>query len=139
MTRLIKHRPPFLMMALGTAFYVVGFSMFGFVSTYWLFALAIVVITIGEMIVVPTSQALAANFAPEAMRGRYMAMFSLLWMIPATFGPGAAGYILDNFNPNLLWYIGGILCAVSSLSYVLLHSRLKSQPRFATAAAEAAD
>jgi len=73
------------------------------------------------------------------MRGRYMAMFSLLWMIPATFGPGAAGYILDNFNPNLLWYIGGILCAVSSLSYVLLHSRLKSQPRFATAAAEAAD
>jgi MFS family permease len=139
MTRLIKHRPPFLMMALGTAFYVVGFSMFGFVSTYWLFALAIVVITIGEMIVVPTSQALAANFAPEAMRGRYMAMFSLLWMIPATFGPGAAGYILDNFNPNLLWYIGGILCAVSSLSYVLLHSRLKSQPRFAPAAAEAAD
>ncbi|MHB8113740.1 MAG: MDR family MFS transporter, partial [Bellilinea sp.] len=53
-TRLIKHRPPFLMMALGTAFYVIGFSMFGWVSAYYLFALAIVVITIGEMIVVPT-------------------------------------------------------------------------------------
>ena len=33
-TRLIKHKPPFLMMALGTAFYVIGFSMFGFVSAY---------------------------------------------------------------------------------------------------------
>lgn len=131
MTRLIKHRPPFLMMALGTAFYVVGFSMFGWVSAYYLFALAIVVITIGEMIVMPTSQALAANFAPEEMRGRYMAMFSMLWMLPATIGPGAAGYILDNYNPNLLWYIGGVLCAISALGYVLLHARLKSQPRFA--------
>ena len=136
-TRLIKHRPPFLMMALGTAFYVIGFSMFGWVSAYYLFALAIVVITIGEMIVVPTSQALAANFAPEEMRGRYMAGFSLLWMLPATFGPGAAGYILDNYNPNLLWYIGGVLCAISALGYVLLHSRLKSQPRFAPAPAVA--
>ncbi|TDA66515.1 MAG: MFS transporter [Chloroflexi bacterium] len=133
-TRLIKHRPPFLMMALGTAFYVIGFSMFGWVSAYYLFALAIVVITIGEMIVVPTSQALAANFAPEEMRGRYMAVFSLLWMIPATIGPGAAGYILDNYNPDLLWYIGGVLCAISALGYVLLHARLKSQPRFAPTA-----
>ena len=135
MTRLIKHRPPFLMMALGTAFYVVGFSMFGWVSAYYLFALAIVVITIGEMIVVPTSQALAANFAPEAMRGRYMAVFSLLWMIPATIGPGAAGYILDNYNPNLLWYIGGLLCSVSVLGYLMLHARLKSQARFSPAPA----
>ena len=135
-TRLIKHKPPFLMMALGTAFYVVGFSMFGWVSTYYLFALAIVVITIGEMIVVPTSQSLAANFAPEDMRGRYMAVFGLLWMIPATIGPGAAGYILDNYNPNLLWYIGGVLCMISVLGYLLLHARLKSQPRFAAAKPE---
>ena len=135
-TRLIKHKPPFLMMALGTGFYVVGFSMFGWVSTYYLFALAIVVITIGEMIVVPTSQSLAANFAPEDMRGRYMAVFGLLWMIPATIGPGAAGYILDNYNPNLLWYIGGVLCMVSVLGYLLLHARLKSQPRFAAAEPE---
>jgi len=133
-TRLIKYRPPFLMMAFGTLFYVVGFSMFGWVSMYWLFALAIVIITIGEMIIMPTSQTLAANFAPEEMRGRYMAVFSLLWMIPATIGPGAAGYILDNFNPNLLWFIGGGLCLVSTVGYLLLHGRLKSQPRFFPAA-----
>jgi MFS family permease len=137
-TRLIKHRPPFLMMALGTTFYVIGFSMFGWVGAYWLFAAAIIVITIGEMIIMPTSQAVAANFAPEAMRGRYMAVYSLLWMVPATIGPGAAGYILDNFNPNLLWYIGGGLCAVSALGYLLLHSRLKSEPRFAPAQGQTA-
>lgn len=129
-TRRIKHAPPFLMMALGTLFYMVGFSMFGFVTVYWLFVLAIVVITIGEMLIMPVSQALAANFAPEAMRGRYMAMFGLTWMIPATIGPGAAGIILDNYNPNLLWYIGGALCAGSACAYLLLHIRIGAQRRF---------
>ena len=118
------------MMAFGTLFYMVGFSMFGLVSAYPLFVTAIVVITIGEMIVVPVSQGLAANFAPEKMRGRYMAVFGLSWAIPQTIGPGAAGYILDNFNPNLLWYIGGILCAVSAFGYWVLHWRLGKQKRF---------
>ena len=130
-TRRIKNKPPFLMMALGTLFYMVGFSMFGIVSAYWLFASAIVIITIGEMIIMPTSQALAANFAPEDMRGRYMAVFGLTWMIPATLGPGAAGVILDNYNPNLLWYIGGALCLISALAYYALHLRIGSQKRFA--------
>jgi len=129
-TRLIKKRPPFLMMAIGTLFYMLGFSMFGFVVVYWLFALAIVIITMGEMIIMPTAQALAANFAPEDMRGRYMAIFSLSWSLPSTIGPGAAGIILDYYNPNMLWYIGGILCAVSALSFYGLHLRLGSQERF---------
>ncbi|HEX2981663.1 MAG TPA: MFS transporter, partial [Anaerolineaceae bacterium] len=76
-TRLIKRRPPFLMMALGTVFYMIGFGMFGFVNAYVLFAAAIVIITIGEMVIMPTSQALAANFAPADMRGRYMAVYGL--------------------------------------------------------------
>lgn len=136
-SRLIKHRPPFLMMAIGTAFYVIGFTLFGIVTTYVLFALNIVIITIGEMIVMPMSQAIAANFAPEDMRGRYMAVFGLTWAIPSTIGPGAAGYILDNYNPNLLWYIGGVLCGLAVLAYYALHLRLRAKQQFAPAPDEA--
>lgn len=132
-SRLIKHRPPFLMMAVGTAFYVIGFTLFGIVTTYMLFALNIVIITIGEMVVMPVSQAIAANFAPEAMRGRYMAVFGLTWALPATIGPGAAGYILDNYNPNLLWYSGGVLCGLAVFAYYALHLRLGAKPQFAPA------
>lgn len=130
-SRTIKYRPPFLMMAIGTVFYMIGFALFGVVTTYVLFALNIVIITIGEMIVVPTSQAIAANFAPEAMRGRYMAVFGLTWAIPSTIGPGAAGYILDNYNPNYLWYIGGAICGLSVIAYYALHLRLGTKPEFA--------
>jgi MFS family permease len=132
----IKRHPPFLMLALGTLFYMLGFSMFGLVSFYWLFILAVVVITFGEMLVMPTSQVLTAHFAPEEMRGRYMAVFSLVWMIPSIFGPGLAGIVLDNYNPNLLWYIGGALCAGSALSFYALHLKLGNQERFAPARVE---
>ena len=129
-TRVIKKYPTFIMMALGTFFYMIGFGMFGFVTVYWLFAAAIVVITIGEMVIMPTASALATNFAPEDMRGRYMAVFGLSWALPATVGPSAAGLILDNFNPNLLWYLGAGLCALSVLGFYVLHLRLGKRDRF---------
>ena len=110
-----------LMMALGSAFYLVGFSMYGFVSIFTLFITALVLITIGEMIVMPVSQALAANFAPEDMRGRYMAIFSLTWAVPSTFGATTAGYIMDNYNPNWVWYAGGIICTIAVLGFIWLH------------------
>jgi len=137
LTRKIKHQPPFLMMAFGTIFYVIGFTLFGLVTTFILFALNIVIITIGEMIVVPTSQALVAGFAPEEMRGRYMAVSGLSWAIPSTIGPAAAGYILDNYNPNLLWYIGGVLCGLSVLAYYFLHLRLGHRQEFSPVEEEA--
>lgn len=136
-TRFSKKKPPFVVMAAGTLFYMLGFSMFGFINQYWLFVAAIVIITIGEMLVVPTSQSLATNFSPEEMRGRYMGVFGMVWMIPATFGPGLAGVILDNYNPNLLWYIGGVLCGISALAYFVLHARLGKQARFAPAPEDA--
>jgi MFS family permease len=129
-TRIIKERPPFIMMALGVFFYMIGFGMFGIVTVYWLFASAVVIITIGEMVIMPTASALAANFAPEDMRGRYMAVFGLSWALPATIGPSLAGLILDNYNPNLLWYIGAAICAVSVISFYGLHVWLGKSERF---------
>lgn len=126
----IKHRPPFLIMALGTLFYMFGFTMFGFVTLYWMFISAIVIITIGEMLVVPTSQTLATNFSPVEMRGRYMAIYGMTWLLPSTFAPMLAGLVLDNLNPNLLWYIGGVLCAVAAFSFYILHLKLGKQERF---------
>lgn len=130
MTRAIKYRPPFLMMALGVVFYMFGFGMFGFVTAYALFVAAMIVITIGEMIIMPSSQALAANFAPLEMRGRYMAAYGMVWMVPSIFGPSAAGLILDYADPNMLWYASAGLCAVSALGFYALHLRLGKQARF---------
>jgi predicted MFS family arabinose efflux permease len=135
-SRQTRKYPPFLMMVLGSLFFMAGFAMIGFVQQEALFLVAVINITFGEMIMFPTNKALAVNFSPAEMRGRYMAIYDLGWTIPATLGPVAAGLILDNFNPNLLWAMGGLLCAVAAVSFYAMHLRLGVQERFAPAPVE---
>jgi predicted MFS family arabinose efflux permease len=135
-SRLIRHRRPFLMMMLGAFIFAVGVFMYGVVTGFVMFAVAAVIVCIGEMLYFPTTQVVAAGFAPKDMRGRYMAVASLVWSIPSTVGPGAAGYILDHYDPRLLWYIGGVLCALSALGYFALHMKLGKQKRFTPAQPE---
>ena len=72
----IKNYSPLIMIAIGTFFYAIGFSMFGFLSAIPMFFLAIIIITIGEMILAPFSQSIVAHMASEDKRGRYMAVSS---------------------------------------------------------------
>jgi len=126
-TRRIEKLPPLLMMAFGTALYAIGFAMYGFISTYFLFMLAMVVITVGEMVVAPVGQALVARFAPEDMRGRYMAVFGFSWGIPFAIGPYMAGLVLDNYDPRWLWYIAGVIGMLAVLGFLALHRRTEPE------------
>jgi MFS family permease len=137
-TRIIKKYPPFLMMASATFFYMIGFTMYGFVATIPLFIVAMVIITIGEMVGMPTSNVLAASFAPEEMRARYMAVFGLTWTVPSMIGPWAAGLVFDNYNPNYVWYIGGVLCIVAIMAFYYLHIRLGAKEKFQSAEVQVA-
>jgi len=110
-----------LMMAIGTFLYVIGFSMYGFISTYIMFVVAMVIITIGEMVVSPVSQALVASFAPEEMRGRYMAVSGFSWGIPFAVGPYLAGLIMDGPKPYLLWYAAGFIGMLSTFAFLALY------------------
>jgi len=120
-TRRIKEYPPMLMMAFGTILYAIGFAMYGFVSVYFMFVMAMVIITIGEMIVSPVAQALVASFAPEDMRGRYMAVSGLSWGLPFAVGPYLAGLIIDGPTPQYLWYVAGFIGVLSTLGFLSLH------------------
>ncbi len=128
-TRKIGKKPPMLVMAAGTAFYLVGFLMYGFVSHYVMFLLAMVIITIGEMLVVPVSNSVVANLAPADMRGRYMALSGFSYIIPFAIGPLAAGYIMDNFDPNWVWYLCGILAGIAVIAFLILHGWMTKRER----------
>jgi MFS family permease len=123
-TRWIARYRPLIVMAVGTLLYAIGFGMYGFVSAYVSFMVAMVIITIGEMMTVPTSQALVAQLAPEDMRGRYMAVFGFTWVIPSALGPLLAGLIMDNADPRWVWYAAGLLGLVAAGAFALLERRV---------------
>ena len=120
-TRRLQRYRPMLMMAAGSLLYAVGFAMYGFVPTFALFIVAMIVITIGEMVVTPFQQSLVASFAPEHMRGRYMAVSGLSWSISFTVGPYFAGLILDGANPALLWAFCGLVGTLATIGFVVLN------------------
>jgi len=132
--RLEKYRP-MLMMAAGSLLYAIGFAMYGFVPTFALFVTAMIVITIGEMVVSPFQQSLVAGFAPEHMRGRYMAVSGLSWSISFTVGPYFAGLLLDSPNPGLLWVFCGLLGILATLGFVVLNRVQQSPTRISEPAA----
>lgn len=126
-TRRISKRAPMKVLAFGTLLYAIGFGMFGFGSTFEYFILAMIVITIGEMVVAPVGQALVARFSPEDMRGRYMAIFGFTWGISFAFGPLLAGFVTDLFDPNWVWYGSFFLAIIGVVGYLLMHARLGEQ------------
>ena len=88
-----------------------------------------IVITVGEMLAVPVGQALVACFAPDEMRGRYMAMYGFSWAVPSAVAPLLAGLIMDNGDPNWVWYAGGIVATLSVGGYLYLHAIAKERFR----------
>jgi len=126
-TKKISKYAPMKVIAIGSLFYVVGFGMYGFISAVYLFFLAMIIITIGEMIVTPIQQTVVARFAPEDKRGRYMAVFSFHWAIPNLFGVLLAGLVMEYIGPNWVWYFAGILSLFAAIGFWLLHGVTKER------------
>jgi len=126
-TKKVSKYSPMKVMAIGTLFYMVGFSMYGFVSESYLFFIAMAIITIGEMIEMPIGQTVAAFFAPEDKRGRYMAVFGFHWAIPNLFALLLAGLLIEHIGPNWVWYFAGILSLFAAVGFWLLHGITKAR------------
>ncbi len=114
-------------MTVGMLLYAIGFGMYGFISTYVLFMAAMAIITIGEMMADPLSQALVAQLAPQDMRGRYMAVYQLTWWISSAVGPLLAGLVMDNADPRWVWYTAGLLGLVAAGCFALLQRRVEQR------------
>jgi len=127
-TRRIEKNPPMLMMALGTFFIATGLLLYGFVGTFALFAVAMAILTVGEMVTIPIANAVVAKFAPEEMRGRYNFVYGNSWGISFAVGPFLAGLVLDNYDPNLLWYACGMVGMIAVTGFLALHRTLHTEP-----------
>jgi MFS family permease len=63
-----------------------------------------VVLTVGELLLVPTATALTASLAPAEMRGRYMGVYNLTWGVSYGLGPVMGGLLSDRIAPVATWY-----------------------------------
>lgn len=116
-TSKVKLHSPERMMILGAAFYAVAVFSIAFGQGFWMFWLCMVVATIGEMIIVPTSTTYASLLAPEDMRGRYMSIYTLTNGLGQGIGPQVGGIMNDTFGPQFIWYTGGLIGGLGALAF----------------------
>jgi MFS family permease len=126
-TRRVSKYAPMKMMALGSLLYMIGFGMYGFVSTIYMFFIAMIILTVGEMIAMPIGQTAVASFSTEDKRARYMAVFGFHWAVPNLFGVLLSGLVIDYIGPYWLWYFSGILSLISAIGFWLLHGATKER------------
>jgi MFS family permease len=103
-TRVSSKRPHFLVLAAGSLFYGVGAGSVALGWNFPTFLISMVILTIGEMLIIPTATTLTANLAPPDMRGRYMGVYSLTWGIAFGVGPVIGGVLNDHVAPAAIWY-----------------------------------
>ena len=136
--RLVNRYRPLMVMALGALLTGIGVGLFGLVQGLGLFAVAMTIFTFGEMVTAPVGQSLAAQFAPEAMRGRYLALFDMSSVLPMAFGPYLAGLIMENYQPTWVWLAAfplGFLLTGCYLAFDLLWHRRQRAGKLVVGAA----
>jgi MFS family permease len=119
-TRITKRYPPLVVLAVGAGFYAVGTASVAFASSFWGFWLAMVIATLGELTMIPTSNSYAANLAPADMRGRYLSVYGLSNNVAMGIAPVMGGWLNDNISPRVTWYGGGMMGLFSMLGFLLI-------------------
>ena len=122
-----RRRSTFSMMAWGSAFYGLATFSIAFMTGFWGFMLSMVIMTIGEMILMPTSSTFAANMAPPDMRGRYMSLYTLTWAVSTGVGSIFGGFLSDSLGPRSIWYGGGVIGLISVVGFIALKTLYKNR------------
>lgn len=138
-TRRIRHLPDLEAITLGMLVYAVGVGSVAWMHSFWGFWLSMVIMTFGELILVPRASKYAADRAPEHLRGRYISLYWLGWGLARTIAPLFGGLLNDLLSPQAIWYGGltvglvstaGLLGLASHHRTARSHSRiLPSRPR----------
>ncbi len=110
---------PRLMMVIGALLYAGATGGVLLAQTFWAFWSLMVIMTVGEMLLVPTASTWVANLAPVHLRGRYLSTMAFMWSLGAGVIAPVGGWLSDRFSPRAPWVAGAILAILGALGFAL--------------------
>jgi MFS family permease len=124
--RWLQGRNYYLAMGGGSLIYAIGYLMIAPITDGLGLALTMVVITIGEMVVVPVATNLTVEMSPDDQRGKYLGIFGLFGSIGWFASSLVGGVMYDNISSGwVLWGIVAFLGVVSAVGLLPLAWRAK--------------
>jgi len=125
--RSVENRDRMKMVGLG-AFLVCGGLAILPLGPGWMTAVVfMVVLTVGEMLSMPITNAVVAERAGVGSVGRYMGVYTLAFSTAFVIGPIAGTAIFQTFGPQTLWYGTGVVGVVLAVAFAALSRPLRAQ------------
>jgi predicted MFS family arabinose efflux permease len=111
-------------LALGALLSGAGFGAMAFARDFWSLAATVVLWTFGEMLFFPASAAYATDIAPDARRGEYSGLYTMVFSLAFAIGPWAGTVVLERAGARILWSATFLLGALAAAMFLRLpHAR----------------
>ena len=114
----------------GAALFGLGFGLNAFARSVPLYALGVIVWTLGEMAVLPIANAVVADVAIPEMRGRYQGAYGITFGLASLAAPLIGTAVLQRWGSPALWWgclVMGLLVAAGHLVLAPALTRLREE------------
>jgi len=116
----------------GVFFLALSFIVLNITDWTGILIIGVLLMTLGEMIGSPFSNALALEMAPKGRKGSYMGLYSMSFSLSHIIGHNSGMNMVDTFGFNTTWnYIFYMLLVICILTLGLYYL-LKRSPKFST-------
>jgi MFS family permease len=131
-TSIVEGRPKVLVMATAMLGYAAGMAVIALLGgPVWAvpgIALAIVLFTIGEILLFPQEPSFTSDLSPADRRGRYQGIFLAATGVGTALGPPVGGFLLDAAPGPTLWVLASGTFLAASAAFALLGRATRSIP-----------
>ena len=116
----LRGRNRMLLLAASSALLAVGIGGSAFAGPVWSLAAFIAVLSLGETLLSPVASAEVADLAPEAVRGRYMGVWTVVWNGGAALGPAFGGWAMDTVGGREAFVVLLVVGLAGAASFLAL-------------------
>jgi MFS family permease len=128
-TQITQRFRPLPVIGAGMLIYALGVGSVALMNSYWGFWESMVLVTFGELTLIPTISKYIADLAPADMRGRYLSFYWFAWAIARGAAPLIGGFLNDNISPRSIWIGGLVIGLLSTVGlFIFSASRWERQP-----------
>ncbi len=118
---------PSLFIYSGISLFVIGISIFALSANVAVSLYSLVVVGMGLIMFISTANATFQRRAPDAMRGRVMGLYLLVFQGLAPFGHFGMGWLANEVGPRNAVLCGAAVCAVTGIAMrVFMNSQRKN-------------
>jgi MFS family permease len=120
---LSRGRNPMRLMALASLLIAVGVGGVAFAHSLTTLVILVVILSIGEIFFSPIASSVVSDMAPEAIRGRYMGAWTVMWNGGASAGPLVGGILIGSIGGRGAFGTVLVLGLIGAALFMLLATR----------------